>query len=254
MFTVVVLHECGHWVAARYFGWHIIEIRLLPFGGELIVAHQRLSGAGAEIMVALAGPLVNICLIVVAVLLRTIGILSADSSAYFIQANIIIGLFNLLPIMPLDGGKILLAISGMVFSYKRAQMFTIHFSLLASVVLLLASVSATNLSGIRFDLLIVSMFLLYVNIHMLRKLPILFIQFLLQKYAILIDTSNVVPHRLFCKPVKISVVASHLPTVAVLGNVMRGCRHRFLLTNKSGQVVSIVEEKQLLARFFSSDS
>ncbi len=252
MFAVVVLHECGHWWAAHWYGWQVQKIRILPFGGELIVVRQRLVSVREEIVVALAGPLVNALLIGFAWIFSWFGIIPDEFSTYFIQANVIIGLFNLLPILPLDGGKVLFACCLMVIRYKRALVFVTNFSLFAACALLLISVSAINLSGIRFDLLIVSLFLLYVNMHTLRKLPLLFVQFLLQKFNLLIESDDARAHPLFRRPVHELAISARLPLFSVLASVWYGRLHRFLITDEHGLAIAVIEERRLLERFFAA--
>jgi stage IV sporulation protein FB len=252
MFAVVVLHECGHWWAAHWYGWQVQKIRILPFGGELIVARQRLVSVREEIVVALAGPLVNVLLIAFALFFNWCGLIAEPYSAYFIQANVIIGLFNLLPILPLDGGKVLLACCLMLTRYKRAMFIVTNISLMAACTLLLLSVSAINLSGIRFDLLIVSLFLLYANLHTLRKLPLLFVQFLLQKFNLLIEWDDARAHPLFRGPVRELAFSARLPLFSLLESVMYGRLHRFFITDEQGLAIAVIEERRLLERFFAA--
>lgn len=116
VFACVLAHELGHALVARYFNIQTKDITLYPFGGIASITSQP--APKAELAIALAGPLVNV--LVALALLPTIDFahLSAMSQSasqnivlsfrekLFI-ANISIGIFNLLPALPMDGGRVL---------------------------------------------------------------------------------------------------------------------------------------------------
>ncbi|HEY8394844.1 MAG TPA: site-2 protease family protein [Thermaerobacter sp.] len=108
LLAVLVTHELAHLVVARLCGLEVARVELLPYGG---VADVR--GAGrdplVEAVVALAGPLNNLLLLAASVALERAGWLATAWVPPFQQANLAMALFNLLPALPLDGGRILLA-------------------------------------------------------------------------------------------------------------------------------------------------
>ena len=101
LFASVALHELGHsWVAIRK-GCHVREIMLLPIGG-VAKMDSIPSRPMDEFLVAAAGPLTSFLL---AVLFNWLG----DFAFLFISlrnVNLMLGLFNLLPSFPMDGGRI----------------------------------------------------------------------------------------------------------------------------------------------------
>ena len=97
------LHEAGHWAALRCFGGRIRRVRLSPFGAELEIADAMALSYGAEMAVTLAGPAVNLLL---AAALAALG--RRWGAAYvFAGTQLVLGVFNLLPARPLDGGRLL---------------------------------------------------------------------------------------------------------------------------------------------------
>ncbi len=121
LFLCVVLHEFGHILAARRYGIRSPEITLLPIGG--VASMQRLpKDPREELVVALAGPAVN--LVIGAALVLALGSLRPGELAEIdnphlslmgrlAAANIFLAVFNLIPAFPMDGGRVLHALIAM---------------------------------------------------------------------------------------------------------------------------------------------
>lgn len=142
LFLCVVLHEFGHAFTAKYFGVNVPYITLLPIGG-LAQLERMPRKPGQEFLIAIAGPAVNF---VLALLLLPLALLAISLSAragaasisYFglmraaqsmsltglllslASMNLALGLFNLLPAFPMDGGRILRALLALRLRYVRA--------------------------------------------------------------------------------------------------------------------------------------
>ncbi|MCA9536891.1 MAG: site-2 protease family protein [Myxococcales bacterium] len=132
LFGSVVLHEYGHALAARSFGIGTQDITLYPIGGVARLNAMPRS-PGAELIVAAAGPLVNMALAFVFALGHT---LSADAGQgafnaagelawplQFAVMNLGLGIFNLVPAFPMDGGRILRALLATLGNRVRATVW-----------------------------------------------------------------------------------------------------------------------------------
>ncbi len=114
LFFIVLLHEFGHALACRQVGGTAKQIVLWPLGGVAYVnPPQRPAAVLWSIM---AGPLVNVALVPVFLVLgsvsQSMGLYEAAPSFHtFLRAvatiNLALLIFNILPVYPLDGGKIL---------------------------------------------------------------------------------------------------------------------------------------------------
>ncbi|MCI0854969.1 MAG: site-2 protease family protein [Chloroflexi bacterium] len=137
LFVIVVLHELGHSFVAQSYGITVRQIVLLPIGGVALL--ERIpEKPSQEFAIAIAGPLVNFGLAaVMAVLALVLGVdlqlrgfgtvlqqlgegsLQAIFSYIFVL-NLFLGLFNLLPAFPMDGGRVLRALLASRMDYARA--------------------------------------------------------------------------------------------------------------------------------------
>lgn len=101
------MHEFFHWSAARIMHLSIERINLMPFGGAMYLGNPYILTSPDLIVVAFAGPFANLTLIFITAALAHWGILSSYSVIASMEINITLMLFNLLPVLPLDGGRIL---------------------------------------------------------------------------------------------------------------------------------------------------
>jgi Zn-dependent protease len=109
-FASLLLHELGHAWQARREGMEIDGITLWLFGG-VSQFKTRFTSAGAEFRIAIAGPLVSVVLGLGFVLVALSGLPSAVDgvAAWLGYINLTLAAFNLIPALPLDGGRVLRA-------------------------------------------------------------------------------------------------------------------------------------------------
>jgi Zn-dependent protease/predicted transcriptional regulator len=136
LFGSVTLHELGHSLQALKYGVRVRDITLLPIGG-LARMEEIPEKPGQELRIAIAGPLVNFAiaaaligvgallqaqaLVTVPELFHSLGAASwTGMLAYLTMANLAMGLFNLIPAFPMDGGRVLRALLAMRLDYPKA--------------------------------------------------------------------------------------------------------------------------------------
>jgi Zn-dependent protease len=121
LFGSVFLHELGHSLMARHFGIRVLDITFWPLGGMARMSEIPESPK-VEGLIAIAGPAVNFALI--ALTLPLMAVLGPDALdgelRRFAVINGMLGVFNLLPAFPMDGGRILRALLGLRFEWLRA--------------------------------------------------------------------------------------------------------------------------------------
>jgi Zn-dependent protease len=112
LFASVLLHELGHSLAARTQGITVNSITLFLFGGVAAIERESKTPLGA-FWVAIAGPLVSFALFIIFWTMGNLGqqwLIVRYFGQNLGQINLFLGLFNLIPGLPLDGGQILKAL------------------------------------------------------------------------------------------------------------------------------------------------
>jgi len=142
LFASVTLHEFGHSLQALKFGIPVHDITLMPMGGVARI-EEIPEDPGKEIRIAIAGPLVNFIiagvLFGIGLLLNTRAIISLDELylsmgqvswngmlAYLTMTNLLLGLFNLIPAYPMDGGRILRASLAKRLGHSKATNIAVN--------------------------------------------------------------------------------------------------------------------------------
>lgn len=134
-FVCVTLHELGHSLVAQRFGVEVKDILLLPIGGVAQLRREPRK-ASQELLIAVAGPLVNV--LIAAVLFGVLRPEAIDEVVPFAGSEVFaapswrgfagwllffnfgLALFNMIPALPMDGGRVLRALLTMWFGKPRA--------------------------------------------------------------------------------------------------------------------------------------
>ncbi|WP_406796175.1 MULTISPECIES: M50 family metallopeptidase [Brevibacillus] len=226
LFVIVLIHELGHVAMARELGWTVKEVQLLPFGGVATMEDSYATDPLDEIVVALAGPFLNMVMMAASYLFWFMGIWTEEWARFFLVSNLTIALFNLLPIWPLDGGRILLAVLCWFMSYRQATMISMTGSTLFAGIM----VGMSSLE-LKYNLAVIGIYLLTLNIQAFLRFPYQFFRFLVEKYDRQLDGAAVQAIRVH--PEETVLAVSH--------KLRRGCSHLFYV-----QGAGLLAEEQLL--------
>ena len=162
----VALHELGHAVAARRYGIGTAHITLYPFGG--IAAIERMpEEPDQEMVIAVAGPAVNFALAAVGgwlwLGLDRMGATYAPLALGFVVSNLGMGLFNLIPAFPMDGGRVLRALLARKMGFLPASRLAVRIGRAFAWLFLVTGALWPLLTGAtlpHFSLLLVGGFLI----------------------------------------------------------------------------------------------
>ena len=109
LIACLVFHEYGHIRAMKYFGMKTKGIYLIPFMGGLALSDEKINTRWQDVVISIMGPTFGLFMSIAALIAYWVtgNIFFAGLAAF----NALLNLFNLLPILPLDGGHILKSIS-----------------------------------------------------------------------------------------------------------------------------------------------
>jgi stage IV sporulation protein FB len=127
----VVLHEYGHCLMARKLNMKVVDVTITPIGGVAQI-YFKYNKPIQELAVALAGPAVNMVLVIPFSILTLIGCFYFPESPFFIivtmalMSNIMLAVFNLLPVFPMDGGRVLRSLLSRKFGHEKATFYAVR--------------------------------------------------------------------------------------------------------------------------------
>jgi stage IV sporulation protein FB len=136
-FIIVFLHELAHTVVARLLGYQIHDIEIFPFGGVARIEELISINPKDEILIAAAGPTSNLFMAFVGYQVYYGLSIQRELMVFFVFSNIMIGIFNLIPILPLDGGRIIRAYLAYFIGFKKATKIIVRVSKLCSITIFL---------------------------------------------------------------------------------------------------------------------
>jgi Zn-dependent protease len=150
LFACIVVHELSHCFVARHRGFRVRDIVLLPIGGASEI--EGLPGPPAdELAIAVAGPLASVALAAAFALVGLAlgarlwppALFAGSLSTRLMWANLLLAGFNLVPAIPMDGGRVLRALLARSHSDLRATVLAVRVGRVVGLVMVLV--------GLRYD-------------------------------------------------------------------------------------------------------
>lgn len=171
-----IVHELGHLLTGIILGFKPNKIELTPFGlsigfkVNLKDYNKKIKRANAieekRIIIAMAGPVVNLLIIFI------IDKLNIDiyEKIMIIYSNLLLVLFNTLPILPLDGGRILKGILQIYLGKNKAEKYSCNISFGALIILTaISSIAILYFKNIAIFLGVIFLWILYLKEEKLYK-------------------------------------------------------------------------------------
>jgi len=157
VFASVLVHELGHALVARRLNVRVSGIELSFFGGAAKMTELPRT-ANHEVLIAAAGPAVSLVLGGIGLGLGTL--LHSPLFAWIGYTNFIIAAFNLIPALPMDGGRILRALLSRRMDYVRATDIAVKIARGVAI-----TFGVIGLAGGPFQLVLLAPFLWMMGTH-----------------------------------------------------------------------------------------
>lgn len=172
---LIIFHEFGHYLVSYIYKWNILKINIFPFGGVIVYDDIIDKPFKEELLVTLGGPINQIIIFNIYYLLHKYFYIS---DSYFIilkNYHYCMLFFNLLPIIPLDGSKLLNVILNKFLNFRTSYNLLLIISSLFIVGFIL-------LFSNNYSYFIVISFLIYELINYFKNKKYIFNRFILEKY------------------------------------------------------------------------
>ena len=154
-YGITAIHETAHILTAKKCGVKIDAVEILPFGITMRVSKECITNTSDEIKISLAGPLSNF---LTAYLVY--GFYGGEYKEYIIITSLAMGIFNILPALPLDGGRIMRAIFVKKAGHIWATTIALKITRILSILIALSGIYILYKTGFNFSFLIIGGFLI----------------------------------------------------------------------------------------------
>lgn len=171
MIGFAILHEIGHLLMGIFLGLKPEKIELIPMGLAVsfkvnITDFNKKKKRGnvkvlKEIFIAIAGPAVNLLIIFIAIFF----VKNETLKNLLIYANLLIFIFNLLPIYPLDGGRILKGILHIILGRKESIKLCYNISMIVTIIV----TAVASIGILHYKNIAIFFIILYLWIIILRE-------------------------------------------------------------------------------------
>ncbi len=242
LFSIVFLHELAHTLVASAYGVEFSTIELFPFGGVASSDGFHDPDPFAEAVIALAGPLTNGVLCILALAVAPYEVVPTHWLDYFLKANCAIGLFNLIPAFPMDGGRVLRAYLALKLGYRRATERAACIGRIMAVALGVAGAVGVYYGVAGVSLPILAFFIYLSAGREQRMAGYAFVRYLARKKQEL-DEAGVLPAEQL-------VAYGDVPVKDIVRHFVPKRYHVVLMINAAGHVEGIATEMDVVTSFF----
>ena len=183
-FLVIFIHELGHILMSNIFKWNIEKIEFNVYGGFITYDDVIDKPFIEEFLISIGGFIMQGLLYILCCILFKYNVINTNELSLINMYNKSIFIFNLIPIYPLDGSKILNIILNLFLPYKLSLKILniISFILLITLFIMFFD--------IKFNLFIIVIFLFRRLRKFYNDIPFLFNRFLFERYKYPIKTNR----------------------------------------------------------------
>ncbi|MBQ8891512.1 MAG: hypothetical protein IJ068_01445 [Bacilli bacterium] len=168
--VLLIFHELGHAITGKLLKWNLVSITFYPYGGVTLFEKLENSSIKEELIILLMGPIIQIITYLI--------LIYFFKYSYIKNYHMSILIFNMLPILPLDGGKLLNLILNKKFNYLNSFYISFIISFITIFLLILFCIFYYH----NLNLFLMSIFLIFKIINSLKNIKYNYNKFLLERY------------------------------------------------------------------------
>ena len=239
----LLLHECGHLVFLILFKKTPSQISLTPFGGLMEMPPDGTLPTYQTFFIALGGPFFSLLGCVFCFVGLWHGFLSVAFAASFFRSNLLLCLFNLLPVLPLDGGRMAQALLSLFLPANSTRKALLILSHLLSVTLIGLSVFSAMHGEYQFSPAFAGAYLMYAAGAESRQSPLRYYTSLMSRRSASCSSF----------PVQHLAVRADTPLYALPPRLKDHCLHLLQVVNEDGmELLGTLTDNDLLSHLFEN--
>lgn len=160
-FAALLLHEVAHVATAKAFRFTVPEMEITPFGGVAKIEDLQQATPVQQFFIAVAGPFANwVCCLICAWFVQ-MQWANPYTLQHFVHWNMLLLCFNLIPVLPLDGGRIAQALLSPLIGWERAAKALSFAGILLGLALVGLSIFGALNGVANLSLMIAGCYLMY---------------------------------------------------------------------------------------------
>lgn len=183
--SIIIIHELGHYTMAKINKVKVKKITIYPFGGITTLDTLINININRELLIAMGGILFQTIYMLIIIILYKYGFIREYIYNLYTRYNNSILFFNLLPIVSLDGFKILNLILSKIFPFDISNKLSLGISFITLIIIL-----AVNYYIFNYTLLLILSVLIINIVNYYKDLNYIFNKFLVERYLYNINYSK----------------------------------------------------------------
>ncbi|MBP2020262.1 stage IV sporulation protein FB [Clostridium punense] len=235
-FVIILIHEFIHLITARVLGFSGFTVEILPIGAVLKLKDLEEATPKEDLIISVSGPLGNFIMALACIAINYF--YKSDFLTLMINYNLVIGIFNLIPAFPLDGGRILRDIFATRLIYKKANEIALRISISIGYVFLLSFFTSLFMGIPNLNLLLIAIFILVISYREKRRIAYIIMGYIIKK-------KEKLTKRGYIENKSISVYYK-LSLLQVLELVDKNKYNVFTILDEEMNVMDIIYEEEIL--------
>ncbi len=235
-YATALFHELSHVFTAKLMKVSVSEVRIYPFGVNAKLSRSYIQSSEKEFLIAFAGPLSNLLLFWMVMIIKSFT--DSELLSYCADLNLAMCAVNLVPALPLDGGRMLKSMLTSKYGIIRSYNFMLKLSRGIVIVLMTASVIFFFVSSFNFSLILISAFLLQNLCTEQQALSVIALKEILNSSNKFSSNTEY--------PTKIICVSGNMPARRILKFLSYDYCYVVHITDSESKIIKTVTESQVL--------